>query len=82
MTGGPYLQGANRLRGRMSRKDELLKLAELFHSQAKLTLSRDAKQTLQKIGDHYKREAEQLRTKVLFERPSSAHNLRRHKSAA
>jgi hypothetical protein len=30
----------------MSRKDELLKLAQLFHLQARLTLDRSAKQVL------------------------------------
>ncbi|MGB7781514.1 MAG: hypothetical protein WCF86_08365 [Pseudolabrys sp.] len=41
----------------MSRKDELLKLAQLFHSQARLTLDRFAKQVLRKLGDHYQNEA-------------------------
>jgi hypothetical protein len=45
----------------MSRKDELLKLAHLFHSQAALTLDRAAKQALRKMGDHYQHEAKQLR---------------------
>ena len=34
----------------MSRKDELLKLAQLFHLQARLTLDRAAKQALRKLG--------------------------------
>ncbi len=42
----------------MSRKNELFKLAKLCHSQADLTRSRAAKQTLRKIGDHYQHEAE------------------------
>ena len=42
----------------MSRKDELLKLAQLFHSQARRTLDRPAKQALRKLGDHYQNEAE------------------------
>ncbi|MGC2010223.1 MAG: hypothetical protein WA693_04115 [Pseudolabrys sp.] len=41
----------------MSRKGELLKLAQLFHSQARLTLDRSAKQVLRKLGDHYQNEA-------------------------
>ena len=41
----------------MSRKDELLKLAQLFHSQARRTLDRPAKQALRKLGDHYQNEA-------------------------
>jgi hypothetical protein len=45
----------------MSRKDELLKLAQLFHSQARLTLDRPAKQALRKLGDHYQNEAKKLR---------------------
>jgi hypothetical protein len=44
----------------MSRKEELLKLAQLFHSQARLTLDRAAKQTLRKFGDHYQHEAKKL----------------------
>jgi len=44
----------------MSRKDELLKLAQLFHSQARLTLDRPAKQALRKLGDHYENEAKKL----------------------
>jgi hypothetical protein len=44
----------------MSRKDELFKLAQLFHSQARLTLDRPAKQTLRKLGDRYQKEAKEL----------------------
>ena len=44
----------------MSRKDELLKLAHLFHSQARLTVDRPAKQALRKLGDHYQSEARKL----------------------
>ena len=44
----------------MSRKDELLKLAQLFHSQARLTLDLSAKQALRKLGDHYQNEANKL----------------------
>jgi low affinity Fe/Cu permease len=44
----------------MSRKDELVKLAQLFHSQARLTLDRAAKQTLRKLGDQYEHEAKKL----------------------
>ncbi|MGA7103142.1 MAG: hypothetical protein WB019_23280 [Pseudolabrys sp.] len=46
----------------MSRKDELLKLAQLFHSQARLTLDRSAKQVLRKLGDHYQNEATVMKT--------------------
>ena len=46
----------------MSRKDELLKLAQLFHSQARLILDRPAKKALRKLGDHYKNEAKKLQT--------------------
>lgn len=69
----------------MSRKDELLKLAELFHSQAKLTLNRDTKQALRKIGDHYQRKAEELRLESLdrdIKQSSSRPGVRHHKSAA
>lgn len=44
----------------MSRKDELLKLAQLFHLQARLTWNRAAKQALRNIGDRYQHEAERL----------------------
>ena len=49
----------------MSRKDELLKLAQLFHSQARLTLDRPAKQALRKLGDHYQNEAKKQQGQVL-----------------
>jgi hypothetical protein len=48
----------------MSRKDELLKLAQLFHSQARLTVDRPAKQALRKLGDHYRNEARKLQGQV------------------
>ena len=44
----------------MSRKDELLKLAQLFHSQARITLDLSAKQVLRKLGDHYQNEAKKV----------------------
>ena len=40
----------------MSRKDELLKLAQLFHSQA-LRAGTDAKRTLHRMGQYYQNEA-------------------------
>jgi hypothetical protein len=51
----------------MSRKDELLKLARLFHSQARLTLD-PSKQVLRKIGDDYEHEAERLQALASFSR--------------
>jgi hypothetical protein len=48
----------------MSRKDELFKLAQLFHSQARLTLDRSAKQVLRRLGDHYHNEAKKLQGQV------------------
>ena len=48
----------------MSRKDELLKLAQLFHSQARITLDLSAKQVLRKLGDHYQNEAKKLQGQV------------------
>jgi hypothetical protein len=45
----------------MSRKEELLKIAKLFHSQADLVSSRAAKQALRKMGDYYRHEADQMR---------------------
>jgi len=44
----------------MSREDELLKLARLFRSQARLIHGRLAKQALRKLGDHYQNEAKKL----------------------
>jgi hypothetical protein len=41
----------------MSRKDELLKLAELFHLQARRAATPAAKQTLRRMGQHYQNEA-------------------------
>jgi hypothetical protein len=41
----------------MSRKDELLKLAELFHSQASRTRTPVVKQTLYRMGQYYQNEA-------------------------
>jgi hypothetical protein len=52
----------------MSRKDELLKLAQLFHSQARRTLDRPAKQALRKLGDHYQNEAKKLQGQVPVQR--------------
>jgi len=48
----------------MSRKDELLKLAHLFHSQARRTLDRRAKKALRKIGDDYQNKAKTLQEQV------------------
>ena len=48
----------------MSRKDELLKLAQLFRSQARLTQDRPAKQALRKLGDHYENEAKKPQGQV------------------
>ena len=41
----------------MSRKDELLKLAELFHLQASRAGTPAVKQTLRRMGQHYQNEA-------------------------
>jgi len=41
----------------MARKDELLKLAELFHSQARRTGTPAVKQTLHRMGQYYQNEA-------------------------
>jgi hypothetical protein len=41
----------------MSRKDELLKLAQLFHSQARRAETPDAKRTLHRMGQYYQNEA-------------------------
>jgi hypothetical protein len=42
----------------MSRKEELLKLVSLLHSQAKAMNSRTAKQAFRKIADYYQHEAD------------------------
>jgi hypothetical protein len=41
----------------MSRKDELLKLAQLFHSQALKAETPNAKRTLHRMGQYYQNEA-------------------------
>jgi hypothetical protein len=56
----------------MSRKDELFKLALLFHSQARLTRDRPAKQALRKLGDHYQNEAKKLQGQASPDCPSLA----------
>ena len=53
----------------MSRKDELLKLAQLFRSQARLTQDRSAKQALRKLGDRYENEAKKLPEQVAADQP-------------
>jgi hypothetical protein len=45
----------------MSRKEELLKLAQLFYSQANTTLDPATKTSLRKLGDQYDREAKHLK---------------------
>jgi len=44
----------------MSIEDELLNLARLCRSQARLTEDRGATQALRKLGDHYENEAKRL----------------------
>jgi hypothetical protein len=51
----------------MSREDELLKLARLFRSQARLTHDRLAKQALRKLGDQYQNEAKKLQRQASAE---------------
>jgi len=41
----------------MARKDELLKLADLFHSQARRMGTPAVKQTLNRMGQYYQNEA-------------------------
>jgi hypothetical protein len=66
----------------MSRKEELLKIAKVFHSQADLVSSRAAKQALRKMGDYYRREAEQLRAQPPNLVEQAKHGFRFPKSAA
>ena len=49
----------------MSRKDELLKLAELFHLQALRTGTPAVKQTLHRMGQYYRNEAAHARIATL-----------------
>jgi len=44
----------------MSRKDELLKMAKLLHSQASRTGTPGVKQMLHRMGEYYHNEAKQL----------------------
>jgi hypothetical protein len=48
----------------MSIEDELLNLARLCRSQARLTKDRAAKQSLRKLGDHYENEAKRLQEQL------------------
>jgi hypothetical protein len=45
----------------MSRKDELLKLARIFRSQAVSCSGGPVKHSLRKLADYYQREADQIR---------------------
>jgi hypothetical protein len=58
----------------MSRKDELLKVANVFHLQAKRSVTPTVNWALHKMGDEYQREAESLQG-----RPSDGIR-RRHRS--
>jgi predicted component of type VI protein secretion system len=48
----------------MSIEDELLGLAKLCRSQARLTQDRTVKQALRKLGDHYENEAQKLQAEL------------------
>ena len=48
----------------MSIEHELLNLARLCHSQARLTKDRATKQSLRKLGDHYETEAKKLQEQL------------------
>jgi hypothetical protein len=48
----------------MSRKDELLKVANVFHLQAKRSVTPTVKWALHKMGDEYQREAETLHAQL------------------
>ena len=49
------------LRVTMSRKDELLKMAQLLHSQARRTGTTGVKQMLHRMGEYFQNEAKQLK---------------------
>jgi hypothetical protein len=48
----------------MSRKDELFKLAQLFHSQANRMGTTALKQKLRRMAEYYQNEAKQLNEKL------------------
>jgi hypothetical protein len=52
----------------MSRKAELLRLADVCYSQAHATLNRAAKQALREMGDHYESEAKRMREQAPSDR--------------
>jgi hypothetical protein len=55
----------------MSIEDELLSLARLCRSQARLTADRAVKQALRKLGDHYESEAKRLQGCLAANLPQS-----------
>jgi hypothetical protein len=55
----------------MSIEDELLRLAQLCRSQARLTEDRGVKQALRKLGDHYESEAKKLQGHLSANLPQS-----------
>ena len=50
----------------MSREDELLNFAKMFHSRASLIGTRQVKWALWKMGDEYELEAERLHAEKLL----------------
>ena len=51
----------------MSRKDELLKLAKIFRSQAESCSRGPVKHSLRKLADFYQREADQIRKQTALD---------------
>ncbi len=66
----------------MSRKDELLKIASLFRSQANAMSSRETKHAFQKMADIYQQEADLLRGQPATEITEHNRHTRPTKSAA
>jgi hypothetical protein len=66
----------------MSRKDELLKLAELFHLQASRAGTPAVKQTLRRMGQHYQNEAAHTSDRGAERRRRLKQLNRYHKQAA
>ncbi len=66
----------------MSRKDELLKIATLFRSQANYMSNRDTKWAFQKMADIYQLEADLLRRRPTTELTEHNRHTRPTKSAA
>ena len=66
----------------MSRRDELLKLAELFYLQASRVGTRAAKRTLRRIGQLYQNEAAHASDRVAERQRGSSKQFNRYPEQA